>query len=362
MSISREPLPLEPEPRSVQQARHWTSGVVRALGRHDLCEAAELGVSELVTNALLHAHPPISLRLRGTHNHPRIEVADGSPEPPVPPGPDTSASLDLEVPLPPESDLTADASRAEGAAADEAWVMDPALALSTLGRGLGIVSMCARAWGADIHEDGKVVWFEPVSNDAAGTPSRGAIFSQVDDLARTVPDEPLSPVVLQRVPLTLYAGFRQHLSELRRELRLLALAHENEYPLAANLGTLLTDFEAHLRHSDAAEAFGTPAADPAAGAGDSKGEQGGPTDGAASVTRDLSMMVPRSTPQIVHQMVDLLDLADAFCHAERLLSLARTPLQRKFQHWFLGELVRQAEGQPPIPWEGEEPAAGQSAS
>ena len=44
--------------------------------------AAALGVSELVTNALIHSKPPLSVRIRGTVDHPRIEVTDSSPVPP----------------------------------------------------------------------------------------------------------------------------------------------------------------------------------------------------------------------------------------------------------------------------------------
>ena len=48
------------------------------LDRMDLAECTELAVTELVTNAVLHASDPISLRVAGTFDHPRFEVADGS--------------------------------------------------------------------------------------------------------------------------------------------------------------------------------------------------------------------------------------------------------------------------------------------
>lgn len=337
MPLTPGPLPLEPSPRSVRVARQWTSAVIAAMGRSDLCESAELGVSELVTNALLHARPPLSVRVRGTRDHPRIEVADGSPETRLVPGP-ASAALDLDV------RLRTDAA-ASGPPLEEA--PDPA----TLGRGLGIVSMCASAWGADTQHDGKLVWFEPVGRDETGVPAAGAIFTRVDDLARAVSEEPLSPVVLRGVPVVLYAGLRRHVGELGRELRLLALSHASEYPLAANLGTLLTDFEAHLRQADLAEPLD----------GHAGPSPPGGTDGStASDSVDVSMDVPRSAPEVVGQMIDLLDLADAFCHDERLLSLARAPVQRQFQRWFLSEVVRQAQGWPPTPWGGA--GAGQNAS
>ena len=53
------------------------SSASETIGRGDLADAAELGVFPLVTNAILHANPPIVVRLGGTHAHPRVEVHDG---------------------------------------------------------------------------------------------------------------------------------------------------------------------------------------------------------------------------------------------------------------------------------------------
>ena len=55
----------------------------------------------------------------------------------------------------------------------------------------------------------------------------------------------------------------------------------------------------------------------------------------------LKVVVPRSTVASIDRFLELLDLADAFCRAERLLSLARSRDQRRFQEWFFGEFVRQ---------------------
>ena len=60
--------------------------------------------------------------------------------------------------------------------------------------------------------------------------------------------------------------------------------------------------------------------------------------------------MPRATARTLSRFIELLDLADDFCRQQRLLSLARTPEQRRFQSWFLCEFVRQAEGEEPLPW------------
>ena len=76
-------LSLDSGPHGVQDARRWVVGAIGRVGRPDLAECAEMGVSELVTNALLHGAAPITVRVGGTREHPRVEVRDASPEPPV---------------------------------------------------------------------------------------------------------------------------------------------------------------------------------------------------------------------------------------------------------------------------------------
>nr|WP_246283714.1 ATP-binding protein [Nocardioides perillae] len=345
-------MPLEPEPRSVQAARRWVVDVCARLGRDDLADAAALGVSELVTNALLHAEPPLAVRVGGTREHPRVEVHDGSPTPPTPPDPlatdlDLGAFLGDLAELGDLGDLGSLGDRTDLEARAEAQmggfdgldglIDDPDLVgsalLSTQGRGLGIVSMVSSAWGAYLVPDGKVVWFEPACEEGSGAPSEAAVFTTTDDQAASGASRrgPRFPVFVQGVPVRTFAGFRHHFRELRRELRLLALAHGSEYPLATSLSVLLTDFESELAH-----AIGTDQLEQALGSG------------AEQV--DLVLEVPLTTPPVITQMLELLELADAFCRAERLLSLARTPLQRDFQRWFLGEFVRQSEGAAPVPW------------
>ena len=129
MPLSSE-LTLASSPRAAADARRWVGDVCMRLERDDLVECAELGVSELVANAILHATSPFKVRVRGTASHPRIEVVDGSTNPPVPPVSTPTDDLDL---------------------------------LLTFGRGLSIVAQCAVAWGATIEADSKIVWFEPAT-------------------------------------------------------------------------------------------------------------------------------------------------------------------------------------------------------
>ena len=54
--------------------------------------------------------------------------------------------------------------------------------------------------------------------------------------------------------------------------------------------------------------------------------------------------MPRASGDDFQRFIELLELADAFCRQERLLTLARTPEQIAFQTWMFGEFVRQTHG------------------
>lgn len=111
---------LPPHPASVGKARRYVAHELAALGVPDPDAGAELVVSELVTNAVVHARTDIVLRVVETEDGTRVDVADGST---VVPG------LRLARP---------DASR---------------------GHGLTLVEHFARRWGVERTPTGKIVWF-----------------------------------------------------------------------------------------------------------------------------------------------------------------------------------------------------------
>lgn len=88
----------------------------------ELVEDVLLLVSEVVTNACLHAGGPTELALNHSDDRLRIEVADGSPQRPRP---------------------------------------RPRKAVSQPGgHGLIVLERLARSWGSERRGDGKAVWFE----------------------------------------------------------------------------------------------------------------------------------------------------------------------------------------------------------
>ncbi|GAA3058423.1 SpoIIE family protein phosphatase [Kitasatospora albolonga] len=113
-------LHLDGEGPAPSRARKFTRDTLRAWGLAQLTDFAELMVSELVTNALLHAEAPRRLRLFRDRTL-TVEVADSGGQAPR---------------------LRTAAEQDEG------------------GRGMHLVSELAHRWGTRQTKDGKVVWAE----------------------------------------------------------------------------------------------------------------------------------------------------------------------------------------------------------
>lgn len=112
---------LAAEPASAAEARRFTVDVLRQWGVSELIDTATLLVSELVTNAVLHARSASELVLRQTGGRLRVEIADASATGPT----RRSYSVDAGT-----------------------------------GRGMMLVEALAMRWGSDRDGDGKRVWFE----------------------------------------------------------------------------------------------------------------------------------------------------------------------------------------------------------
>lgn len=73
-------------------------------------------------------------------------------------------------------------------------------------------------------------------------------------------------------------------------------------------------------------------------------------EGTSSITVDLRM--PRAAGEAMAELVGLLVEADDFCRNGDLITTAMPEDCRAFREWFLGEFVRQIDGDPPTPWDG----------
>ena len=115
---------------SPSDARKFVRTTLAGWNCDQLTDDATLLVSELVTNAVLHAESDLELRMRLRPNGLRVEVVDGSPRALVRREPSSEA---------------------------------------TSGRGLAMVNKLAALWGSDAVGPGKSVWFELRAGDRAAS-------------------------------------------------------------------------------------------------------------------------------------------------------------------------------------------------
>ncbi|MBL1101819.1 SpoIIE family protein phosphatase [Streptomyces coffeae] len=114
--------------RGVAHVRHFLRELLGQWDLMPLLDNLELLATEVVTNALIHAHSDVDLRLREYPDRLRVEVRDSDPHPPVP----------TEI-------LTAGETDNQEAES---------------GRGLLIVDALAADWGSSPAGRGKTTWFE----------------------------------------------------------------------------------------------------------------------------------------------------------------------------------------------------------
>lgn len=319
MPWNKRTLALPATAPSVRLARDWVSEVLADIGREELAESARLAVSELVTNAILHADPPMTVHVRGTIEHPRIEVTDQSMVPPLHRPNPRPVSLDDEF----------------------SW--------STVGRGLNLVASYAQRWGADIDPRGmgKVVWFEPAAQPLE-TPVEGELFDMDEALAQhgAPPTDPALMVTIEllNMPIELFSALRLHFNELGRELRLLAISDPDRYPIAVDFAETFLQVEHERR-----QVLGLAELDAAMDAG--------------KETVDLKYQVPPSTPRSMARIDALLEQVYRSFAEDSLLAVRPSTELMSLQRWYLGEFTRQGNGHRPLPWQGPtRPAARREVS
>jgi anti-sigma regulatory factor (Ser/Thr protein kinase) len=118
--MTHKEFPLSADPASVREARGYTRSALSEVGCTDSASVA-LVVSELVTNAIVHAREPISLHLWPARNRVRVGVSDASAAQPTP---------------------------------QEPSVGQPH------GRGLAMIERLSLRWGFEPHPRGKLIWAE----------------------------------------------------------------------------------------------------------------------------------------------------------------------------------------------------------
>lgn len=114
-------LRMPPNAERASEVRAWVAQTLTSEGLGDLVDTAELLVSEVVANAIVHASTEVELQLVRRSERVRVAVYDAELQLP------SVAALDLEA---------------------------------TGGRGMYMVDLLAVDWGVYMEPDGKTVWFE----------------------------------------------------------------------------------------------------------------------------------------------------------------------------------------------------------
>jgi PAS domain S-box-containing protein len=288
---------LRPHPSSVGAGRRFIRQVLQEHRRDDLCEAAELVISEVVTNALVHAGTEVEVAARVGREGVRVEVSDGSPH------------------------LPATKNYAN---------------LAATGRGLQLLEQLVDRWGVDPHEAGKTVWFE------LGTPeglSPGRQAMEVDDAAVPGSTDDCVVVELLGVPLLLHSAWQMQAESLLREYLLARLDDEN--------GT--DEIERHAAASDAMallqEQVPIPELDESPDA-----LMAAAVEPHVSAERVL-VSVPSSSVSHFSLLHEILKTASDMADAGTLLTPPTQPEVQWLRKWLCSEVVQQSDGRSPEPWD-----------
>jgi PAS domain S-box-containing protein len=175
---------LDPDPRNVRQARNVLRDALLRSGAEDLLDPATLLLSEIVTNAFVHAGTQVQVQVQSTAEALRVEVRDGG----------------AHVPFRRHYSGTAGT-----------------------GRGVQLMDELADRWGTEPGSNGKTVWFEMGNPPTAGnTVCDGAHGELIGEAEGT------RQVTLRCVPLLMHQAWQEHAATLLREYLLHVLDDDDD--------------------------------------------------------------------------------------------------------------------------------------
>lgn len=308
-------LTLEPLPVSASKARAFVVSVLDEVGRSAWAESAQLAVSEIVTNAVLHAHTRVDVTVRVSESDLRVEVKDDNPHLPM------------------------QRSYESGA---------------TTGRGMELVAAVSAECGVTpVAPTGKVVWFvirqadeEPTAEDLLATWDFDDAWDVEAPAEPAASATPLHDVLLRCFPPTLWLAAAEHHDAVLREFVLYAAEHETGDAAAVPLAD---DARAWL--ASAVDAGIQQARD--AGVSPRKLPTGHPSplpETPASI--DVTLSVPADAQGAFLALQDVLDAAERVAVADRLLIRPALPEIVALRDWACDQVVSQLGGVAPSAWAG----------
>ncbi len=291
---------LPSHPSSAGEARRMVRRVLSEAGRDDLLEPAQLLVSEVVTNALVHSGTPIDVSMAADDHGVLVEVGDGS----------------RHVPRPRHYAPTA-----------------------STGRGLALLDQTADAWGVVPGVRGKTVWFQLSAGDDDGDRN-----GQDHDSDRSAAAEPLESgdetvvVELLNVPLLLHAAWQQHAEAVLREYLLARMDAERD-----------TDpFAVHATATDALALLAEHIPEPAVGVQPDEVMSNAVGPGISST--QVQLKVPRTSVESFRLLDATMRTAHDMCECGELLVAVVQPELRALRHWLCQQVLAQADGAAAAPW------------
>lgn len=274
---------------------------------------AALALSELVTNSVLHAGTTVHVCIRRLGIGLRLEVGDGSRQLPV-----------------------VDAARPEDLLKNR----------SMTGRGLALIAAMCDRWGADpTPEGGKVTWAEVGTGRRLVSEEPAPAFPP-DPGAPRIPEAARARGVVSRqavagggrrvhlvgVPVQLILESTRQLSDLQRELQVIALAGNPPPELEQVIQSgrpWTTDIDqwasSDRRTAEHAEASGAE-------------------------TVDFEVVVPDDIAGRIEGIATWLHRAMAAIPGRQLLTLPATREVSAYRRWYGEEVMRQLSGAPPRPF------------
>jgi hypothetical protein len=145
----------------------------------------------------------------------------------------------------------------------------------------------------------------------------------------------LVDVTIVDLPLDAYRDTVQHHDELRREFSLITAREPSPgHSVPGRLNELIEELNARY-------------------AGFTAGTQSELDDAVAEGRSTITLVfrVPAGVKDAVVELSAMLKEADDFCRHGDLLTLAPPPDAVRFREWYLGEFVRQCDGEAPLRWD-----------
>lgn len=312
-------LRLPAEPASVRVARRHLRGLLHQADREQWSDAAELALSEVATNAVLHAHTDLRLRVHVRDDEVEVEVEDDNPALPA-------------------------QRRAHDAEA-------------TTGRGLELVSALTRECGVRPGRRGKVVWFT-VTDDSEAEPSEDELLAAWESTdgdwghgAGAAPQQSgddVRAIVLLALPTTLWLAAREHHHAMLRELVLYLAEHGGSMDATPDIA--MADEARHLVWTTLMDEVDRARAE---GLARSPLPTGHPsTLPEVPDSLDLHLQVPRRLAAGFAAFQDALDTAERLSVADQLLVRPGLPEIIAVRDWLCDQVVAQLQGVPAAPWPG----------